>query len=72
MPDPAAPHPPGNRAKDPNFPLVVAISGVVLILFFIGAWVLIHHSGSRLVPQVQHDNEPHSYLRLPGPAPFEA
>jgi hypothetical protein len=65
MPDPAASRPPGKRAKDPNFPLVVAISGVVLLLFFVAAWLVIHHSGRKLVPQVQHDNEPHSYLIQP-------
>lgn len=65
MPDPAAPHVPPGHGKDPNFAMVVAAAGVALLIVFIAALLIVHHSGRRLLPQKQHDNEPHSYLRVP-------
>ena len=65
MSDPAAPHVPQGRNKDPNFGVVVAAAAVALIVIFIAAFLVVRHSGRHLLPQKQHDNEPHSYLRLP-------
>jgi cbb3-type cytochrome oxidase subunit 3 len=68
MPDPAAPHVSPGRGKDPNFMVVIAAAVVVLLVVFIAALLIVHHSGRKLLPQKQHDNEPHSYLRLPDSA----
>lgn len=67
MPDPAAPNPHPGRSRDPNFLAVVAISGVILILFFVAAWVLVMHSGKHLLPNDHPNPQPHSYLQMPGP-----
>ncbi len=63
--DPAAPNPIPGKAKDPNFLAVVAMAMVVVLLFFAGAWLVVHADGSHLVPSTHHDYEPHSYLRQP-------
>jgi hypothetical protein len=67
MPDPVAPHPhPLKRSKDPNFMAVVAIAMVVVLLFFVGAWLFVHREGKHLLPKTQPDHEPHSSLSVPG------
>jgi len=66
MPDPVAPNPhPLKHSKDPNFMAVVAISIVVVLLFFIGAWLFVRHDGRRLLPKTTPDHEPHASLTAP-------
>ena len=69
MPDPAAPDPKPQtkHEKDPNFYRVVGASIVILLLFFLGAWLLFKFSGRRLTPKVQPNPEPHSVLVMPAP-----
>lgn len=55
----------GARNKDPNFMKVVIASVIVVLLFFIGAWLVVMHSGRHLLPQKHHDNHPHSLLVIP-------
>jgi hypothetical protein len=66
MPDPAAPNPKPGRRGDPNFLEVVAISAGVLLLFFIGACLVLMHSGKNLLPNAHPDHEPHSCVVMPG------
>jgi hypothetical protein len=66
MPDPAAPRPnTGKRSTDPNFGAVVAAAIVVVLLFFVGAWLFVHREGRHLLPTTHPDREPHSYLSQP-------
>jgi hypothetical protein len=68
MPDPAAPNPhPTGPPKDPNFMAVVALAGVIVLLFFIGSWFVVRQDGRELLPRKQHDYEPYSYLRCEPP-----
>ena len=69
MPDPAArdPKPQTRREKDPNFYRVIIASIVILLLFFLGAWLVFMHWGRRLTPPVQPNPEPHSMLVIPAP-----
>ncbi|HKO10866.1 MAG TPA: hypothetical protein VJV22_02780 [Acidobacteriaceae bacterium] len=69
MPDPAAPDPKPQtkHEKDPNFYRVVGASIVILLLFFLGAWLLFKFSGRQLTPKVQTNPEPHSVLVMPAP-----
>lgn len=67
MPDPAAPSPAPRRGKDPDFYRVVAASIVILLLFFLGAWLVFMHWGRRLTPPVKPNPEPHSVLVMPAP-----
>ncbi len=63
MPDPAAPNPlPTKHQKGPNFPLVVALSGVAFLLFFVGALLILTRYGRHLLPHQQR-NQPHVYLQ---------
>ena len=66
MPDPAAPNPTPGHARDPNFLEVVAISAGVLLVFFIGACLVLMFSGKSMLPTLHPDHEPHSYLQVPG------
>lgn len=45
---------------------VVAIAMVVVLLFFVGAWLFVHREGKHLLPKTQPDHEPHSSLSVPG------
>jgi hypothetical protein len=38
---------------------------IVALVFFLGAWLIIMHSGRHLLPQKQHHYHPHAALRLP-------
>jgi hypothetical protein len=69
MPDPAAPDPKPRMRKneDPNFYRVVGASIVVLLLFFLGAWLFFKFAGHRVTPKVQPNPEPHSMLVMPAP-----
>jgi hypothetical protein len=69
MPDPAAPHIPPGRNKDPNFLAVVAAAVVAALLFFVVALLVVRHYGQSLLPKKQHDYEPHSYLQRDAPFP---
>ncbi len=59
---------PGDRThrKGPNFLLIVILSGVAIVLFLIGAYLVVGHSGAKLLPRVHPKNsEPTSYLARP-------
>jgi cbb3-type cytochrome oxidase subunit 3 len=45
---------------------VVAAAIVIMLLFFVGAWLFVHREGRHLLPKTQPDHEPHSYLSQPG------
>jgi len=52
--------------KGPNFPLIVALAGVILLLLFIGAYFLVSGHGAKMLPRAhRRDAEPTSYLLLP-------
>jgi hypothetical protein len=65
MPDPAAPNPHPGKSKDPDFLAVVAYAMVVVLLFFVGSWLVVRRDGRHLLPTTQHDYEPYSYLQQP-------
>lgn len=68
MPDPVAPNPhPLKHSKDPNFAAVVAVAIVVVLLFFVGAWIFVRQDGRRLLPKTHPNHEPHAGLTVPGP-----
>jgi hypothetical protein len=57
--------------KGPNFLLIVALAGVILLLLFIGAYFLVGRHGARLLPRAhRRDAEPTSYLVQPAFAPI--
>jgi hypothetical protein len=51
------------HAKNPNFLLVVVLSGVALIGLFIAAWLLVGDRGRKLLPGLHHDPQPTSSIR---------
>jgi len=55
----------GGRSKDPNFLKVVIAAVVVVVLFFIGSWLIVMHSGRKLLPPKLHPSNPHAMMRLP-------
>lgn len=67
MPDPAAPSPIPKRGKDPSFGKVVVASAIILLIFIIGAWLVVKNWGRHLTPPVKPNPEPHSMLVMPAP-----
>ncbi|HUB18767.1 MAG TPA: hypothetical protein VL990_09045 [Acidobacteriaceae bacterium] len=66
MTDPAAPHAhPNHPGGDVDFGAVVIAAGIVTLVFFIGAFLIVGLDGRSLLPKVQHDYEPYSCLTLP-------
>ena len=59
----------GGRGKDPDFLKVVIASGVVVLIFFVAAWLIVMAAGRDLIPQKSHDYNPHATLIMPAPAP---
>lgn len=51
------------HGKNPNFLLVVVLSGVALIGLFIAAWLLVGDKGRKLLPGLHHDPQPTSSIR---------
>lgn len=51
------------HGKNPNFLLVVVLSGVALIGLFIVAWLLVGDKGKKLLPGLHHDPQPTSFIR---------
>jgi hypothetical protein len=52
--------------KGPNFLLIVALAGVVLILLFIGAYFLVGGHGAKMLPHAhRRDAEPTSQVVMP-------
>lgn len=45
---------------------VVLAGALVLLLLLLGAWLLIGHAGSHMLPNRRPDPQPHSYLRMTG------
>ncbi|HEX4067922.1 MAG TPA: hypothetical protein VHZ09_18020 [Acidobacteriaceae bacterium] len=62
----------GRRGKDPDFLKVVIAAMIVTLVFFLGAWLIVMHSGRSLLPRKQHQYNPHAALRLPDVAPITA
>lgn len=48
--------------KKPNFLLIVILSGVAIILFFICAVFLVGEKGKKLLPSLHHDSHPTSSI----------
>jgi hypothetical protein len=40
---------------------------VVVLLFFVGAWIFVRQDGRRLLPKTHPNHEPHAGLTVPGP-----
>lgn len=51
------------HGKNPNFLLVVVLSGVALIGLAIVAWLLVGDKGRKLLPGLHHDPQPTSSIR---------
>lgn len=51
--------------KKPNFLLIVIISVVVLLVIFLGAYLLLGDKGRKLLPGLHHDQQPTSYVLPP-------
>jgi len=51
------------HGKNPNFLLIVVLSGVALIGLFIAAWLLVGDKGRKLLPSLHHDPQPTSSIR---------
>ncbi|HTX42186.1 MAG TPA: hypothetical protein VMD25_10195 [Acidobacteriaceae bacterium] len=58
---------PHQRGEGPNFLAVVAMSGVVLVVFFILAFLVLHSSARELLPGVHQTAHPYSMLRVGRP-----
>ncbi|HTW48079.1 MAG TPA: hypothetical protein VMD92_09025 [Acidobacteriaceae bacterium] len=67
MPDSAAPQSNPGHGKGVNFGAVVAMSGVVLVIVFVGACLFLWFASRHLLPATHSDQEPYSYLSVPGP-----
>jgi hypothetical protein len=50
-----------NDRKNPNFLLVVILSGITLLLLFLVAYFLLGDKGRKLLPGLHHDPQPTSY-----------
>jgi hypothetical protein len=58
-----------DEEEGPSFPAVVALSGVVLVLVFLGALLLVGVEGSGMLPNIHRpDLEPTSMLVMPASA----
>jgi hypothetical protein len=51
--------------KNPNFLLVVVLSGVALIGLFLALWLFVGDEGRKLLPGLHHDPQPTSSIRTP-------
>jgi hypothetical protein len=51
--------------KKPNFLLIVIMSVVVLLVIFLGAYLLLSDKGRKLLPGLHHDPQPTSYVLPP-------
>ncbi|MGB9145285.1 MAG: hypothetical protein WCC14_05660 [Acidobacteriaceae bacterium] len=58
---------PRQRGEGPSFLAVVVMSGVVLVVFFIVAYLVLLTSGRELLPGVQQTAHPHSMVRVDRP-----
>jgi hypothetical protein len=50
------------HGKNPNFLLVVVLSGLALIGLFVVAWLLVGDKGRKLLPALHHDPQPTSSI----------
>lgn len=70
MPEPTSTSDYRKYPKGPNFLLVVILSGVALLLIFIGAYLLLSGKGAKFLPRShRRDAEPTSYLVRPAANP---
>jgi hypothetical protein len=60
------PRDPRDRVEEPSFLTVVLVSGIVLVLFFLGAFFVLREGASDLLPGVAHPRNPHAVLHLNG------
>ena len=60
------------HGKNPNFLLVVVLSGVALIGLLVVAWLLVGGKGRKLLPGLHHDPQPTSSIRGQASATFAA
>ena len=60
------------HGKNPNFLLIVVLSGVVLMGLFLAAWLLVGHDGKKLLPGLHHDPQPTSSIRRQAPGSVAA
>jgi hypothetical protein len=54
--------------RKPNFMLILVLTGVALIVFFLGAYLLLSDTGKRVLPGLHPDPHPTSGL-IPGSKP---
>ena len=54
------------HGKNPNFLLVVVLSGVALLGLLVAAWLLVGDNGRKLLPGLHHDPQHTSSLRRQG------
>lgn len=52
-----------DHAKNPNFLLIVILSGMALLGLFLVAYLLVGDKGRRLLPGLHHDPQPTSYAQ---------
>lgn len=58
------------HGKNPNFLLIVVLTGIVLIGLFVAAYLLLGDKGKQLLPGLHHDPHPTSYAEpSPGRSP---
>lgn len=53
------------RPRKPNFLLIVILSGVTILLLFLGAYLVLSDSGKKLPPGLHPDAHPTSYPPTP-------
>ena len=56
---------PRDRSEGPSFMMVVFLSGIVLVLFFIGAYLVLRGTVTDLLPGTAGPRNPHAVLCVP-------
>jgi hypothetical protein len=57
--------------KGPNFLLVVILSMVAILIFFVGAYLLLSDEGRKLLPGLHHNPHPTSYVLPNAPSTLD-
>jgi hypothetical protein len=52
------------HGRNPNFLLIVVLSGVTLIAILVAAWLLVGDRGRKLLPALHRDTHPTSSIRI--------
>jgi hypothetical protein len=58
--------------KGPNFLLVVILSVITILVFLVGAYLLLSEDGRKLLPGLHHNPHPTSYTRPPASSTMAA